>query len=398
MKYCRLLLVFLWVIWIMCDNHTPQNVFQPDDGNPDPSISSVSPADVAYANFTEIEIAGQNFNADSAKNFVYFNNEKATLLSVTPERMVVRSPLLESDSIVIKIMAQGAYLSAVYSPYRLVYIAREWGTFSEIDEITAQDCDRDENLYVALKDKSIMKVTSNNSQTVFSTEGNSGVLSLKIGQGNLLYYCQIKKLYTIPLDNSRGLLAFNSANTAERIEDFDFGPNGNIFIAAKKGIIRMKADGANDWVADYGTKARLITIRVVGDKIYTATVDSIWQHTILNDAGDLGPRELLCDWKSMVYDVNQDEISSLTLAANGDIYVGATKTYAVYKMSRQGETGYAAPQPFYELVLIPAGFQICWGNQNFVYINRKHATDASLNKIIKVDFNTSGAAYYGRSQ
>jgi len=68
-----------------------------------PVITSVSPADSAFAGVDELTITGSNFAVSADSMDVYFDNVKATILSLDANKVVVKAPNLVKDTISIKI-------------------------------------------------------------------------------------------------------------------------------------------------------------------------------------------------------------------------------------------------------------------------------------------------------
>lgn len=366
----------------------PTSIYQTDPGATSPVITAVTPVGSAYSGYTPITIQGENFSPTLANNFVYFNNIKATILTATSTTMTLVSPLIAGDSFAIKVAVSGAYLIAQWTPYKLEFIAQEYGGFADVDNVVAMDCDKNENLYVVLSNE-IVKVAPDQTKSRVTNEGITTPIGCKIGEnGAYVFYAKIKKLYKVPV-NGGATVTLNSVNTKEKIEDFDFDQNNNIFIAAKSTIFKMKLDGTQETACDY-KPTKLTSIKVYNGYVYSASADSIWRNPIQDATGKLGDKELVFDWKANVYATTRGTITSMTFSENGDIVVTSDLVNSMYilKPTSSGQYTQATPHLNTDVLSLP-GSAINWGNGNYLYYSIGH-------RIIRVKMEMRGAPYYGR--
>ncbi|MDQ7053704.1 MAG: hypothetical protein Q9P14_12730 [candidate division KSB1 bacterium] len=85
----------------------------------------------------------------------------------------------------------GAILFAEWYPYKLEPAAIEWGDFDKFDDAYAIACDKDENLYVSLKGRKIVKVTPDGERQDYTTSLADKASGMKIGPDGSIYYVNI---------------------------------------------------------------------------------------------------------------------------------------------------------------------------------------------------------------
>lgn len=379
-----------------CSDEYPDNVYNPNDqGEAVPVISSVTPPSV-LAGVDPVEITVSNLNPVDSLNKIYFNNSRGTLISITDNgtTKVIRiyPPLIQSDSTRVRIMAPGALNYGEYSGrIKISLAAIEYGGFGDKDDPIALGCDKNENVYVTFADKTVRLVTPNKTaeNTIMATNIAPANATLMKVVGQNFYFSVTKTLYRQPLTGGTAE-KINSKLVTEKIMDFDFVPDGSLYFVMKNGIGRMLSDGSWTSVSEYkGTT--LVGARVYSGALYVASKDSVWKNPI-NADGTLGAKEVIFDAKGRITNA---EILSITIATNGDIYLGNKTGVAVYKLALSGGA-YPMAEPFYPLVLVAPGSQLFWGTGDYMYVMRDHATDVTLRRIIRVYMQQRGAPDYGR--
>ena len=112
-KYIKLQnhILFLIILVFSCDDPDyPEDIWNEDDtGGLSPVVTSVEPADGAFAGIDTLTITGQSFSDTEEENIVYFNNLLGNIVDATPNRILVIPPNLVSDSVKIKVAVQGAF-------------------------------------------------------------------------------------------------------------------------------------------------------------------------------------------------------------------------------------------------------------------------------------------------
>nr|MBP7462154.1 IPT/TIG domain-containing protein [Candidatus Delongbacteria bacterium] len=264
-----------------CSDEYPDGVYDPNDqGGSVPVISSVTPA-TALAGVDPVTITVTNLNPVDSLNKFYFNNQKGTVLSITDngsaKDVSIYPPLIQSDSVIVKVMVPGAFNFGQYAGTIKVSLAAiEYGGFGDKDDPVAVGCDKDENVYVTMADKTVRLITPDKpaENTIMSNNTAPANTSLmKIGNQNM-YFVVTKTLYSMPLSGGTAVKV-NSKLVTQKINDFDFAPDGSIYYAMKDGIGRMLQDGNWTNVGEY-PKTTLYSIRVFNGAVYAASKDSVW--------------------------------------------------------------------------------------------------------------------------
>lgn len=380
---------------------------------PDPTITSVLPEKGAYAGIDEVTIIGTNFVSDISKVKVYFANVPAKVTAATATEIKAIAPNIAGDSLIIKVQIDGAISYASYEAgYKVESAENEFGGITGQSNAYGIAIDLDENLYVSLGEGKIVKIDQDNIQEDYVTteQGVAGFYgSMKIGPGGNLYAARTKYIYKAPAGG--GLMyKFTVTKLKQAINDFDFDPYGDIYVAAKKGIYFVQMSDSSGSLAMAYNDFTLNAIRVYDGYVYvsgtfsaftTPTVkEGVWRNQILGPGGQLGPTELVFDWGHSFDAVTFPKILAITFADDGYMYVGADSTdnaSAITAIPPNGDKTYSIEnaQPLYQAVLMPPSTKFCWGNDQYLYVNRK-SEDNDLARIIKVTMGKMSAPYYGR--
>ncbi|MFQ6616325.1 MAG: IPT/TIG domain-containing protein [Fidelibacterota bacterium] len=375
----------------------PENIWDPGDtGNPSPSISAVQPVDGSLAGIGEVTIIGENFSPVLDDNMVFFDGSVATLLTGSETQLEVQVPDLTGDSITIKVAVAGAFEFAEYSPYKLEAAVEEYGGFGEFDDVNAMAMDSEENLYVSLYSRNITVVDTSGEKSTYATWSGPPLTAtgMKMGPDGFLYFAANRDvLYRInPDDFSRETFV----EFEEKVSDFDFDADLNLYAAGKKGRVFLATPGGDTaTVARYDEDMEFNCVRVFGSHVYltgtSLTEEGIWRHEITGGA-TLGDAELVFDWGTFAGDLGP-AIQAITFAASGDMFIGVDRDEALYILQTPHET--STPEPFYSTVLTSPGSWLSWGNGEHLYVNR-HSDDAAERRVLKVNMMREGAPYYGR--
>ncbi len=380
---------------------------------PDPTITSVLPANGAYAGIDEVTIIGTNFVTDVSKVKVYFENVPAKVTSATQTEIKVIAPVIAGDSLIVKVQIDGAIQYASYEPgYKVEFAEGEFGGITGQSNAYGIAIDLDDNLYVSLGEGKIVKIDQDGNQEDYVTaeQGVDGFYSaMKIGPGGDLYAARTKYIYKAPAGG--GLMyKFTVTKLKQAINDIDFGPYGDIYVAAKKGIYFVQLSDSSGSLAMEYNNFTLNAIRVYDGYVYVAgsytsftstpVKEGIWRNQILGPGGQLGATELVIDWEHSFDSPAFPKILALTFAEDGYMYIGADSTEnadAVTVIPPNGNNSYSISDayPLYQAVLMPPSTEFCWGNDQYLYVNRKNL-DNDLARIIKITMGKMSAPYYGR--
>lgn len=390
--YVAIFFSFATLSFLGCENEYPPSIWNPEfQGKPDPVITSVDPPDVAFAGIGVLTITGQNFSPTPEENHVYFNGVEGTILSASATELQVRAPNVPGDSIMIKLRVDGAILFAEYSPYRLDLAAIDWGGLGKFDDAYGIAVDKEENVYVSLKGKKIIKITTDGEQQPFATTLVDKASNMRFGPDGYLYYGNILQfVFRVAPDGSKDELF---ARLSGGVFDLDFDQHGNLYAAGGGNkIFRIKSDGSNTIAAEYPS-IFIKAVRVfngyvyVGGKNSSTAEQAVWRNQIIS-ADELGPNELYFDW-TQAFGAGAD-VLSLTFAEDGDMYIGTDAPEGIMVVHPDGSS-----EPLYPGVLLPETYAMSWGNGQYLYVNRRNS-DPDIKGIIRIDMLKKGAPYYGR--
>ena len=381
---------------IGCEADNPPSVFDPDKiGEPTPEIMSIIPSDSSLAGIGEITIIGRNFSPIAESNLVYFDKTRATVLSSSETEIKVKTPNIIGDSINIKIAVQQAYLFSNIKNYKLIAAVWEFGGFNEYDDAYALACDSDENLYVSIKGKKIIKVTPDGERQVYSPDaGFDKASGMKMGPGGYLYFVNILSyIFRVPPEGGKYEVFTALPGGAF---DLDFDVNGNLYCGGSgNAIYRVKQDKSNEVVAEYAN-VYIRSVRVFNDYVYIAgeytgtdpeaVKRGVWRNKILSAEGTLGENELVLNWDALF----KKRLLSINFSADGEMYVGTDAPEAIVVFQEDGSY-----EGLYPGVIQPESYALCWGNGPFLYVSRRGENPAQK-RVIKMNMLKNGAPYYGR--
>lgn len=388
------MLVLLGLLSMGCEQEKSKSLFDANDVyKSNPIITAIDPPDSALAGIVEITISGQNFSPIKENNFVYFGKTRAEVLEASETRLKVQSPNIIIDSTMIKVAVLDAISFSNLMSYKLVRGVGEYGGFGDFDEPYSLACDSDENLYVALRSKKIVKIARDETASDYGTTTFVLFSTINFGPDGYLYVARNTKfLYRIP---PGGGAAEQWIRVRDAVYSFDFAENGFLFAGGKGDSlykVTTEGDGTSKGIASY-PDTYIKAVRVYNGYVYlggkenTTSQQSIWRNQILSD-NELGPNELYFDWNANIS--TTFEILSITFAADGDLYVGTDAPEAVITVHSDGSFA-----PLYPGVLEPTSYSLCWGNKQFLYVSRQN-NDNTKQRVIKINMLKNGAPYFGR--
>ena len=411
-KICLNLLVSIFLLFFFqfCAEEPTPSLYDPNfkASVSDPVISGIEPASGTFAGIGEITISGSNFSANMAQNHVYFNGVKGTILDGTTTQLKVLVPVVSGDSVQIQLRVDGALLFAEYYPYKLEIAVREYGGINYVSDAYGVACDLNENLYVSLGEGKIVKVTPDEEQEDYVTDAGGFYSALKMGPGGNLYGIRTRFLYQVPPGG--GEINRATARLLKRPLDFDFDMNQNIYYIASEGLYLIRQDFSDTLAIEY-PDVNLSGVRVFNDYVYVSGVNSgttvpdmkigIWRNQILTASGQLGPIEKVFDLEEYYNStVGVPEIRTITFAQDGDLYIGVDSTsiseaITVVHPIAGGEYLPENAEPLYKVLIVPPASVFCWGNGQYLYMNRRSNINAEKS-LLRITMGKNSAPYFGR--
>ncbi len=379
----------LMLVMIGCEADVPPSLFDPNvTGNPAPVITAIVPPDSTLAGIGDIKILGANFSPNIEDNLVFFNKTRVPLTSASETQLTLKSPNAPSDSINIKIATRGAFLFSNVMRYKLKQAVWEYSDIGQYDDAYGIACDQDENLYVSLTTRKVVKITPNGVRNDFGTTSFLKAQAMRVGPDGYLYLSRLTTaLYRIPL--ASGGTSVKWTDAPGRIWDFDFSPSGMMYAGGDNNdLYRIKPDGSGAAVASYPS-VYIKAIQVFNGYVYCGGVDKttnkqyVWRNKIISD-DQLGEREVYFDWSAKIDPVS--EVQSLVFAADGDMYIGTNAAIAILVVHPDGSY-----EPLYPGVIEPSSYAMAWGSKQYLYVNRRDDLNPERKRIIKLFMQKYGA-------
>jgi len=312
-----------------CKQEPEPSLYDPNYvSGPQPVITSVSP-DSAFAGIGEVTINGNNFMADPSQNWVYFDKKQGTVVNATTTQLKVIAPTVVSeDSIKLKVAVKGSDKFSDPVNYKLTAAVESMYDFKPAEIPLRMACDNASNIYFTMLkndalDDSIYVLN-------YKTHVRKGFgLALKqydamrIGPNNQLYalHGTRKKIYVYPEDGGTP----DNFSIKNKIYDFDFGPQQNIWGAGKvDAIVRVKLDDKS--IAKFDFPGLVTAVKIFGDDIYLATkrdtLHKIYKRHIVS-ADSLAPEEEYFDL-AQVFNMNsttEDKVVGMAFSKDGYLYL-----------------------------------------------------------------------------
>lgn len=403
-----------------CKNEYPDSIFNPDETyKPDPVITDVVASNsLVLAGVDTLTIVGKNFSSNVKEDLVYFDGELAQVLSATATSMKVVPPNVPGDSIDIKLNVHGALQFADYSPFRLDSAFVPYLDFGKFDIPYPLTTDADENVYVSMLGKKIIKVSPSREKSDYLTNAfTSKASGMKVGpDGSLFYVNLIQFLIRIPPGGGSNELY---ATLPGYVTDLDFDADHNIYCAGSGGAIYKVAPDKSVSTVKDSLFTKIVSLRVFNGYVYYAgeyvgndpnhVKKGVWRNKILPSGISLGETELIFDWVSN-FSLDLD-INAITFSADGDMYIGTNSPEGIVVVGPSGSYHPLYPNVFRSFFVTDDPVtevkessisSFAWGTGTFLYTIRKYTI---LNKSTNLETNFSvllrfqmrkfGAPYYG---
>jgi hypothetical protein len=401
-----LLITPILVLMMGCSNDKPKAIWNPNiDLAGSPVITGLVPDGKVFFEETEIRILGENFSPTLEENIVYFNNEKAVLLSASATELKVNRPRVTGDSITVKVVVGKQIGVAVFSPYKIDKVSDELGNFTRSNTLYSIAVDRDENVYAYSQGPIIYKITPDNVKTEFALPPMTRSYQIRIGPGGYLYMAgtvdKIKGVFRIPPTGGGDMeMLYNSAKRVFQVVEFD--QNGRLFTAGKiSGMFIIHDDGT---ATDTGRflQFNISDMRIYNGYVYVLSTYSgprkdlaemgLFKAQLLDD-GTVGEETVAYDW-SKAGDYAGAKLLSFAIAEDGDFYLGCSAPDPVLILHQDGSL-----TPLYSSLLVPSAMTLVWGNDTFLYMvrgNEGTGTTFDAGRLFRIRLTKSGAPYYGR--
>jgi len=375
-----------------CSNPKNGSLFDPNAAtNPQPIISSVSPAGSAYAGMDTIIINGTNFSTTLAENTVLFNTTIAALVKSTTTQITLVAPLVALDSVAIRINVFGADLFSNTFQYKLKAGIATFGGLQSTEAGTALLTDNAGNLYAGYSilgiEAGISKFTPAGVRSSYApaTAGVAFWSGFKMGPGGYIYGVRnVRALYRYsPGGGSSAVLWTQVVGTT--FTDIEFDQSGNLWAGGNNAnIYRIAQDKT---VSSYSFVGAVHSMRVYNGYLYfsakTDAGEKIWRAQI--SASGLGNPEIYFDF-ALAYPANVPAV--ITFSSDGILYIGTDSPDGLVVVNP--DKSYSAPFAAYKSLYTPGFFSLAWGAADDLY--------ATSTSGVLMKFTIRGkksAPYYG---
>jgi len=352
-----------------CDNPKTGSLYDPSAVvRPQPTISSMTPAGVAYAGMDTLVITGTNFSTTLAENTVYFNITSATLLSATTTQIKLTAPLVTADSVAVRVQVFGSDMFSNKFQYSLKAGAVTFGNLGTAETATALTTDNAGNLLAGTATSSleagIAKFTPAGVRSLYAplTPGVASWSCFKLGPDGYLYGARnVRALYRYaPGGGSSAALWTQVLGTT--LTDFDFDQNGNMWVGGNNSnLYRIDQNKA---VSPYPFVGAVHSIRVYSGYLYfsakTDAGEKIWRAQI--STSGLGTPEIYFDFAT-AYPTSQ--ALAITFSSDGILYIGTDSPSGLIVVNP--DKSYSAPFVAYSSLYTPGFFSLAWGAADDLY-------------------------------
>jgi hypothetical protein len=337
-------------------------------------------------------IQGTNFSTVLQENSVFFNASAAALLSATTTQIMLRAPLVPSDSIAVRVVVVGSIPFSNTVMYKLKAGITSWGSLQTTEASSSIAVDAAGNLLSGFSvngvEAGIFKCTPTGVRTAFApaTAGVAFWSSLKMGPGGYLYAARnFRAVYRYsPGGGSSGAL-WLAFPTGTFIADIDFDQSGNLWGGGNNSNI-YRVD-QNKTISTFPFVGNVRCVRVFSGYLYfsarTDAGEKIWRAQISSTG--LGTPEIYFDFAA-AYPANVP--LSITFSSDGIMYVG-TDSQDGLVIVNSNKTA-SAPFGAYKAMFGTGLAYLTWGNADDLY--------ASTSNGILLKFLVRGkksAPYYG---
>ena len=365
---------------------------------PTPTITQVTPADVAGPGVSTITITGTNFAVDPDTNLVYFGNVRAEIVAASATAITVLRPNLVTDSAYIKVVSPKALVVAkLAQPYKIDQVHQRWGSFLVATEaLSGAAIDDNENLYVTNQSsKRIYKVDPTNNQILLG-EATRIPADAKIGpDGNLVLMCTNRVIEA--MDVTTGAVSeWGRLPTGKNAKFGDFDANGYLYTGGAKSDLFTIGPDKNPVASTLYAKDDINAVRVYNGYLYllikpggTGTVQTIVRHSI-GAAGALGPKEVMLEWnEATVGTLVTRTIRGITFSSTGIMYAVTDSVDPLLMVDLTAKT----VQIMYKGILPGYCKYFCGSSRQYIYMIVGDTTLGVEWTVYRVDVGVAGAPY-----
>jgi hypothetical protein len=404
MKKNRFFIAFMTAAALMsgCEFKVAKPLWNdPFDAPAAPVITQILPRDAALPGANTITLQGENFGPGNEENWVYFDNTAAELVTAGATSIVVRRPDLITDSCTVKVVPRNAASPATFGPYAVTAVWERVGGFLENLQLNEVTVDADGNLYVFQNSpRTAYQILTDGTRTELLAQTERVVTDAKWtragGNPRIILLYRNRSVNQLDLTASPPVESLWK-KVAKNVAYGDFDGNGTFYAGGSKtDLIIVTSDLTEKPAPGLYTMDNITSVRVFGGFVYLAVILAspaagdpavgIWRHAILDNAGNIGPRELVLDW-SATGAYAASAVKDITFSADGTMIVATDNADPFFMLGTGG-----AQDVLYKSILPTYPVQIEWGTGNAFYM----ILGGSEWNLVRVDMGGPGAPYYGR--
>lgn len=378
---------------------------------PDPTITTVSPANQHFSGFETVTITGTNFSTTLANNTVWFNNVRATVVSATATQIVVNTPNLVADSVGIKVAVKGAIGFSNNIRYRLIPLFTDATVLPPNTLPVGAAVDRDGFFYVALIGSVNFNPLGVNKMNAAGTVAPGYVpaqtwtyRAMKIGPDGGLYMLRVAG--GVPIVYRSGPTGGPTSTwigSVGRAEDLDFDAQGFMWVvganetntAVNQSIVRVQNLGASRVAMRFNFVADGTAVKVYNGYLYVGgrrnNVPTIWRFPINPIDNTLGPEETYVDLSSYSPAAVP---RSIAFATDGTLFVAVNTTATTQPLLAISPAKVISE--YYPNIIPGSILKMHWikGTQR-VLMTLINPNTGITTRVISLNMQKDGAPYYG---
>ncbi len=366
LRYALPLVVLSAAALAACDSADQTSLYDPiADGTfstkVDPVVTGITPASgQALAGVTTLTISGQNFVPSAPKDsalingvkapilkdstYVYVNGVRVPVLSVTPTQITFKAPNVVSSGAQIKVGVLGASKFSSTQTYALLAAVERVGALKNNEQPTAMTTDRSGSTYTSLfiggVASGIRKTNAQGADTLYAP-------SVSVYAG-LAYSDPARTLYAGR--NNRALYQINRgvgeaifydfANANDRnirLRALDVDDAGNIWAGGSNTVAFYRVSPDKGTVITVPYAGTVLAIEARSDAVYVSGLEGT-SNKILRfpvSGTTVGTPTTVVDVTAGLPGV---QVTALAFAANGDLFMGTTRTTDPILQLRSGQT------------------------------------------------------------
>lgn len=387
------IIIILAAIIYGCNQEPAPSLFQVEPKGSTPVVSAIIPANEALAGVTDVTISGSNFSTVKEENFVFFGTMQATVLQASSTSLIVKAPKLIQNNLDVKIAVKGVEDFSNIVKYNLLEAVGVYYAFAKgVDDPMTVAVDKNENVFVYLKDKGIKKISPAGVLSDFAPKGGeSFFFDMKVGPNNIIYGTRnLRGIFQS--EEGKASSTFVLFPTGISMVALDFDESKNIWAGGSGGKIfsATQTKDTASFPVDYAVSA----MRVYNGYLYVAgkkdSEEAIYRYKI-NSNKSLGTKEKYFDIGAN-YGLGKVQIGSMAFAENGDLILGTDLTDS-FNLVVSGGTA----TPIYPGLINPYARSMSWGTKkNLFYVREYSDAGAIVHSLVRVDMQKLTAPYFGR--